>query len=894
MVIGREVERARIDALLEAGRRGRTGVLVVVGEPGIGKTALLEDTVERAAGMRVLRLTAVEAESALPFAGLHALLHPLVALLPRLEQPQEQALRVALALTTGDEPDLLAVNAGTLALLAEAAAEQPLLVAIDDVQWLDGPSADAVVFAARRLEGEELVFLVATRAGEPNAFDRVFERFELGPLGRDEAEELLSRRSEPVPRLAVAQLLQLARGNPLALLELPAALAEHAPPDEVPAPDRVRRAFAARLDTLPPDTCRALVLAAAEPDPVAVRLASDRLELGSAALTPAEAAGLIRLEPEGVVFRHPLVRSLTYASAGAAERREAHRVLAAALPNKADRDRKAWHLAAAATEPDEELATLLEETADRAEARGGHAAAARALERAARLSRDQNAISRRLTRAARLAFWAGDADHALHLAEEAAQAAPDQHSRANALLELSATRGAQTIGYSNEVLNTLAEADGLDADDSVRVLLGLISRRVGALDATGALEFVPRIVESSRQASSWWKPRGLLAAATAHLGAGDGASFERFLAEAGDDDAALANYALDLIWAERYELVERVLESTLREGRVAGNRMRILWNQTCTAHLELRIGRLGPATTAAAEAITLADSHGIHNWGGIARSALAGVYAWRGDVDACSAIAAESLAAARDSNILSDELVARAAPGSLALGLGRNEDAVDELAPLNRIWVESTHLEPSSAPFVPDLVEAHAHLGEVEEAKRVLARFKGRAEKTQRRWALAAVGRCEGTLAKEGFESHFERSLALLDGSPLALDRARTQLVYGERLRRAGRRRDARTQLRAAHEAFAAVDAAPWAERAATELRATGEVVGRRTPDRRGRLTPQELQIAHLAAEGRTNREIAAQLYLSPKTIEYHLSNAYRKLGVHSRIELARVVADQL
>jgi len=320
--------------------------------------------------------------------------------------------------------------------------------------------------------------------------------------------------------------------------------------------------------------------------------------------------------------------------------------------------------------------------------------------------------------------------------------------------------------------------------------------------------------------------------------------------------------------------------------------MRVIWNQAALATLELRLGRLVQATTAAAEAITLGDTHGIHNWAGLGRGALAGVHAWRGEIDPCREAVVDAVAAAREARSLADELAARSALGLLWLGLGRHEDVLDELLAPQHLWAESTHIEPGSAAFVPDLVEAHAHLGRLEDARLVLEHFRAAAERTNRRWALAAVARCDGILAPTGgFAESFERSLALLDGSPLALDRARTQLVYGERLRRAGRRREARIHLRAAHEAFAAVDAVPWAERAGAELRATGETVGPRTPDRRGELTPQELQIAALVGEGRTNKEIAARLYLSPKTIEYHLGNAYRKLGVHSRVELTRVVA---
>jgi DNA-binding CsgD family transcriptional regulator len=894
VVIGREHERARIDALLEAGRRGRTGTLVVAGEPGIGKTALLEDACERAAGLRVLKVTAAEAESSLPFAGLHALLQPLSDLFSRLEEPQERSLRIALALAEGGEPEVLAVNAGALTVLAEAASKRPLLVAVDDAHWLDAPSADALAFAARRLEGEELVFLFGIRTGESSAFDG-FPRLELQPLAREDSRALLGRRREQVPAAAVERMLDIAGGNPLAVLELPVALASDGPEEDVTASDRLRGAFAARLDSLGEPSRRALMLAAAEPDPGAVRRAAESLRLGREALAPAETAGLVRLEPNGVVFRHPLVRSLAYASVGPVERRAAHRALAQALPDDADRDRRAWHLAAAATEPDEELALMLEETADRAEARGGHGAAARALERAARLSVDRDAFARRLTRAARLASWAGEVDRALAMSEEALQATQDANLRADVLLEIASVRGAQGVGYAQEqFFETIAEREELDPDRSARLLLTLVTARGNLYDTRRAVELAERLEASARRAGEWWRPRGLAVAATAHLAAGDGARFSSLFGEIGDHDASVASCALDLVWAERYAEARRALETTLREGRASGNQMRVIWNQACLAHLELRLGRLPQALAAAAEAIALADAHGMGAYAGIARSALAGIQAWRGDVETCRASAAEALAAAREAWSVSDELNARTALGLLWLGLGRTDEVVDELAPCARRWFDTEHVEPSGVPFVPDLVEAYGRRDEPEAARELLARFRAVSEQTGRQWALAAVARCEGMLAAaDDFARPFERSLELLTGSQLTLDRARTQLLYGERLRRAGRRREARTQLRAAHEAFAAVDAAPWAERAAAELRATGETVGPRTPDRRGELTPQELQIAALVGEGRTNKEIAAQLYLSPKTIEYHLANAYRKLGVHSRVELARVVAEQ-
>jgi DNA-binding CsgD family transcriptional regulator len=893
VLIGRRPECARIDALLEAARRGRAGAFVLSGEPGIGKTALLDEACARAAGMRVLRVTGVESESALPFAALHSLLRPLLTLLPRLEAPQERSLRLALALDDGDEPDLLAVSAGTLGVLAEAAAEHPLFVAVDDAHWLDAPSAEALAFAARRLAAEAVAFVVGARADEVTPFDHGLERLELEPLERDDARELLRQRREAVPPEAVERMLDLADGNPLAVLELPLAFAVELPEAETSAPLRLRRAFAARLESLAPPERQALLLAAAEPDPAAVRRAAEELGVVSSALTGAEEAGLVHVRPEGVAFRHPLVRSLAYASASPAERRAAHRALAHALPADADQDRRAWHLAAAATERDETLAALLEETAARATQRGGHAAAARALERSARLTAERDAAARRLTRAARATFWAGDRGRALQLADEAFDSTEDVILRADALLERAAVVGPETPLGRERLEDMLDEIDNLDPVRVTRLLQLLVSARGNALDAAGAAALGRRLEAVSREADEWWKPRGLATAAAAFLSAGDGDGFERLFAELADDDAPLATVALDLIWAERYDVVRRALERTLSAGRSDGNRIRIVWNQACLAHLELRLGRLAQARAAAAESITVGDAQRLDGWAAIARAALAGVHAWQGNRVACTTLAEQAAAGARAIDAAADEFAAIAALGLLELGSREPDAAIDVLLPAAKRWAESSVVEPSSVPFVPDLVEAYAQVGETEHARRWLARFGAAAERSKRRWALAAVARCEGVLAEDS-DGCFERALALLERSPLALERARTQLVYGEKLRRSGRRREARAHLQAAHAAFALVDATPWVERAAAEVRATGATVGSRAPDRMSQLTPQELQIAHLVAVGQTNKEIATQLYLSPKTIEYHLANTYRKLEVHSRVELTRVLAAPL
>jgi DNA-binding CsgD family transcriptional regulator len=440
-------------------------------------------------------------------------------------------------------------------------------------------------------------------------------------------------------------------------------------------------------------------------------------------------------------------------------------------------------------------------------------------------------------------------------------------------------------------LAAAADVEQLDPGLATELLMELSNWRSEALDLEGAMELVPRLEKVARRAGGPVRARGLGEVAVTYILAGEPERFADVFAELRDHSGVLAGIAVDLIWAEQYDVVRHALEADRRDARSSGNRIRRVWIDACLAHLELHLGRLPQARIAAARAITLAEAHSATRWRSMAQSALAGVDAWQGVAEGCRRAAAEAIAVAGEARLAWIEFAAKRSLALLALVQGRAEEAIAELAAPAHRWRESTLVDPGVVAFVPDLVEAYALVGERAAAEAWLERFRAAAERAQRRWARAAVARCEGLLAEQtAFRVPFERSLALLTPSPLALDRARTQLAYGERLRRAGLRREARLQLRAAHEAFAAAEAAPWAERAAAELRATGESVGPRTPDRRSLLTPQELQIAHLVAEGKTNKEVAAQLYLSPKTIEYHLGNTYRKLDVHSRAELARIV----
>ncbi len=891
MLVGRGEELRRVTALLDEARRGRSGTLLLVGDAGLGKTALLEEARRRAADMRVLAATGVEAERELPFASLHELFRPVLDLLPRLPAAQARALSAALALEEG-QPDALAVGAGTLSLLVETADESPLLVVLDDAQWLDRASAEALAFATRRLVGEDLALVVAMRPGSETPFD-TSAALRLGPLPDEDARRLLAQRREPVSAADEARMLLAAAGNPLALLELPVELTRELP-TSASSHDRLARTFSRRVDELPAPAQMGLLLAAAEPDAHAVRRAAALLRLRDP-LGPATGAGLLRVDGGEAVFRHPVVRTLVYSNAADGDRRAAHQALADALPDEADRDRRAWHLAAAVETVDEEVAAVLEETAERAAARGGHAAEARALERAARLSPDRADVARRLYAASRAAFWAGDASHARALGEEALPLADDPLLHADLIQQVGGIADWQGGSLPQAVfLQELERIEGLDDERAARMLYAVITLRLKAFDAAGAAELAPRLELAARDAGPWWKPRTLAGAAAAYLLAGERGRAMPLFEYLADSYAMPAGFGFDFLAIEWYDVLRSSLDETLREGRAKGNRLRIVWNQSCAAHLELRQGRLDAAVVAAAEAIQLGEAIGTPSLVGTASAALAGVHAWRGQSAACVAAAQTAIAAGVGLGDRYQEAVAHQALALLALAEGRPEDAIVELEPLGRVWAASTVVEPSTVPFVPDLVEAYAVSGGLDEAREWLTRYQRIATDAERVWAIAACARCEGLLAAaDSFDEPFERALELLELSPLTLDLARTRLAYGERLRRQGRRRDARIQLRAAHDRFALAGAAPWIERAAAELRATGEQVTETTtqlPD----LTPQELQIAMQVAEGKTNKEIAGALFLSAKTIEYHLANTYRKLDIHSRAELARIVAQGL
>ena len=899
MLIGRAHECERIGRLLEDAKLGRSGVLIVYGPPGVGKTALLDYALQQAARMETLRVAGVESEVDLPYAGLHALLRPVLELIGRLPDAQSRALKVALALEESPEVDRLAASAGTLTLLAEAAERAPLLVVVDDLHWLDRASAEALVFSARRFAGEQIVMLFAGRDAEPALeLSAGLPQLGLEGLAPADAVTLLRERWGAGLDSAVAErIAEATEGNPLALLDIPSLLSERERQgleplqDPLPVSMEIERSVQRSLGGIPEAARRALLRAA---------LGDGRQGVDAGSLGPAVEAGLVRINDGGVVFRHPLVRSALWRAAPREELRSAHLDLAGELTDDRDQDRRAWHLAAAADGPDEGVAAALEAAAERARARGGYASQARALERAAELSADDEGRARRLLDAAVASYWGGEPVRAIDLAERARGLARDPLLRADTIHRL-----AVIADWHGKWEDKIVPAETLEREAAVveaadprraAALLGVVlQRRFQALETRAALEFAERRLALCEPLGGERYGRALQDVARAHGLRGNaadaGAVIDRVLTDYGSG-AALAfatNVAEPLVWLERYGTARRLLEASIDEARRDGNIVRLMFELTNLALLEFRVGRFSRAFTGAFEAAELAEHTGNDYFTACNLATLARVDAVRGDEATCRERAARAATLARR---LGDELVgseARMALAHLVLAQGKPAEAAELLEPVARLAAANEVGEPGVLPYSPDLIEALVRSGEMDRACQEIERLEGLATRTSRSWALAAAARYRGFQGgEEEMDACFQRALELhAQGSPFEI--ARTKLCYGERLRRARRRVDAREHLRHAVEAFDALRAEPWAERARAELRATGASVPRRDPTAPEKLTPQELQISLQVAEGKTNREVGAALFLSPKTVEYHLTHVYRKLDIHSRAELVRL-----
>ena len=916
----RVAERYALDGLIEAVRVGRSRVLVVRGDPGVGKTVLLEYLAGRAAdaGCRVVRATGVQSEMELAFAGLHQLCAPMLTHPERLPVPQRDALRTAFGMAAGAPPDRFLVGLAALSLLSGVAGERPLICLVDDAQWLDRASAQALGFAARRLAADPVGLLFAAR--EPGAELAGLPELEVGGLRDDDARALLASvlpgpLDERVRDLIVAET----RGNPLALLELPRGFT----PAELaggfglagaaPLTGQIEDSFLRRLDTLPAPTRQLLLLAAADPsgDPALVRRAAEQLNLPAQAGEPAVEAGLAEFAAR-VRFQHPLVRSAVYRSASHPGRRAAHAALAAVTDPAADPDRRAWHRAQAAAGPDEEVAAELENSAGRAQARGGMAAAAAFRERAALLTPDPAHRARRLLAAARAKRDAGALDAASELLAAAnagpldalatadaerlrGQCAADQRRASDALpLLLTAARLFEPVSAA------LARETYLEALHEAALWVGHLGEPGLAREVTLAARAAPPGPEPPR-------PVDVLLDALAL----------RFT----DGYAAAApslNRALKLLLTLDVRSDEARHWLWLTAGNVGGLLALELWDfpswQALTdrnvqvareagALLQLRIaiqfpvqvhihrGELATAARLIEEDRWIAEITGYLTAGVTShpdRSVAAMLLAsWRGQ-EARAAGLIEAIAQEATARGLGVRVsMAMIASSVLYNGLGRYRVACDRA----RQAFEHDHFG-YAALLVPELAEAASRTGDTALVSAALEWLSERTTVTPTDWAAGTEARVRALLSDgDDADRWYRESIERLGNTEVRAQLARSHLLYGEWLRRRSRRADAREQLRTAYQMLTAMGIEGFAERARQELIATGEAPRKRGVETIATLTAQEAYIARLARDGRTNPEIGAQLFLSARTVEWHLRKIFTKLGISSRRELSAAMA---
>ena len=908
--MGREAERRALDALVAGARLGRSGVLLLVGEPGIGKTTLLDYVASRAEGMYVVRVAGAEAERDLPFGALALAMGTATADLDELPAPQAAALRTALALDTGPPPDRFAVGAATLGVMTRRAERQPLAILLDDAHHLDRPSAEALVFAARRLVADPILVVAALREGEPSPL-RAADLPVLAITGLDQAgtaDLLRSADTAPGAPDRAAWVHRATGGNPLAIVELARTAAESETGSSgenavapLPVPAALAEGFVRRARAVGSEATTLLALVEAAAGDLRVVLGGALvLHLDPGTLPLTESAGLVRTTADRVVFTHPLVGSSAYASLTPDRRRAVHGAVVAALP-KHETARRAWHGAAAALGPDAPAADALEIVGSEARGRGAYAVGASALERSAQLTDDAVRRADRGVAAAAAAFDAGDTAWALRLLDEATTGTvpAGTRSRAGALRGAITTRSgaldeawAILVAAAREVAETdpsralhlVAEAvdvafylaDGDVARESQRLAESLLDRGVG-----GSAAGIGRLAVGMAQV----------------LDGQDGSvSLREGFALLGGEDARPTD-EVDATWLMISALFLREEGSTRRllraveEARAdtsVGGLPHLLFH---LARDEATTDRWAAAVTDYAEAAALAEELGQTTEEAMSLAGLAWLEARRGNDVAVRRHAERAVALAEPRRVMIARIWAGFALGDLELGAGRMDEARDRYASLVALLDASRIRDVDLSP-APELAEVLLRTGDVDRAAEVAAGHRRDAERKGQPWSLARAWRTTGLLAGDDeIDAAFGAALTLHAATPDVYETARTNLAYGSRLRRARRRVDARGRLEDAYQAFERLGARPWAAAAADELAATGVTVAPHGATGLDLLTPRERQIVQLLVDGRTTRETAGALFLSPKTVEYHLRHVYTKLGITNRSELADLVA---
>lgn len=906
-LVGRTSESAHLDSLLQAARNGRSGVLVLHGEAGIGKTALLDRSRRSAQDMEVVHISGVESEAALSFAGLHRLLVPFLDRVDALVPRQRQALESALGLGDAAPADRFLVGLAVLTLLSDVAATSSgVLCLVDDVQWLDRESLDILSFVGRRLHADRIVMLLALRdePGETPSLPDGLPEMKIEPLADADMQRLLRTvAARPVHESVERRLVDAAGGSPLALIELASELSDEQLiggdllPDPLPVGERLEAHFLNQVRRLPADTQTLLLVAAAEPsgDASPVWRAAIDLGIDPSASDATASGGLLVLDP-GVRFRHPLIRSAVYRGAVPSDRRRVHLALAAASDGDAERDRRAWHLASASIGPDAAVADELDRAADRARTRGGYAAAGSFRARAAELTPDRTLRTERFLTAAQSKLMAGAPRQAAELLDRAELSLDDPRLRAQAqrvraglqsysapgsvaslLLSAAATLAPVDVRSSRDTYAEAIQAALVSCQLTTGVTLAEVARAVlAAPEVPGSPATASDLLMegfATRLAVGHPQAVPALRAAIARLSTEDDrANPERW--------AVLANNLAQETWElrdsrrmlDRFETIERE-DGALESLRVTLGGL---------AHLDMWNGEFDAAEVRHTEAASISSALGedAMAW----EMLKVELWAWQGReedtrfvVDLLTGEIARSYGAGCVVNI------GRMALTILEVALGNYREAFDAAS-----QVLADDVPPQSNQSLPEVVEAGARCGQIEAARSALAVLEQRATASGTPWALGLLARSRAVLADDAdAEPLYREALERFESEAVRTESARTHLLLGEWLRRRNRRIDSREHLRTACTMFESMGAQAFAARARAELAATGERARRRTVETANDLTPQESQIAALAAGGATNREIAASLFISSSTVDYHLRKVFRKVGVSSRRQLA-------
>jgi DNA-binding CsgD family transcriptional regulator len=906
---GREEQCMALDRLLADVRAGRSRALAVRGEPGIGKTALLGYAASRAQDFRVARAEGVESEMELPFAALLQLCGRMLDRLDQLPAPQRDAMGVAFGLRAGNAPDRFLVGLAVLGLLSDVASSQPLLCLIDDAQWLDQASAQVLAFVARRLDAESVAMICGTRDYGPRGDLAGLPELVLIGLPDADARALLAsvlpgRLDERVRDRIIAE----SDGNPLALLELPqgTTAAELAggfgAAGPLPVTGRIEQSFLRRVTPLPQMTQRLLLLAAAEPvgDPALLWRAAGNLGISADAAAPAEKSGLLTVAAR-VTFRHPLVRSAVYQAASASDRRRAHKAVAEVTDPGTDPDRRAWHRAQAATGPDEDVAAELERSAGRAQARGGFAAAAAFLEHSARLTPDPGRRAQRALAAAQAKYQAGAFNAALGLLASAESGPLDefQDARADLLhgqIAFASRRGSDAPPLLLKAAKALELLDMRLARETylealfAALFAGRLALGGGAREVAEAARAAPPPQQPARASDLLLD--GLALVITEGYAAGAPMLKQAVNAFRSADISTeeglrwlwlwQADRSAGLLWD--YESWDLLSARLVKLARDIGALTALPFAATIRAGVHLWAGEFAVAASLVAEVESVTEATGSS----VAPTGAVAFAVFRGrEAEAAELIEAGTKDAERRGEGARLTFF-HWATAVLCNGLGRYAEAMaaaqqaseDSPADLFANWA------------VAELIEAATRSGAPERAAGALQRLSATARASGTDWALGVEARSRALVSEgESAEARYREAIDRLGRTRVRFELARTHLLYGEWLRRQDRRIDAREQLRAAHQMLAAMGAEGFAERAARELRATGERVRPRTTDRPARLTARETQIAGLVSEGLTNPEVGAQLFMSPRTVEYHLRKVFTKLAISSRNQLLGALA---